>query len=331
MPGLPRELREHRCHYVPVTPRRILALHARLDRVVPAEHLLARRRPKHATQLSRDTGVPIDQRSVAIERRPSRTFHSSENTDMDLGISGRVALVGGASQGIGRAVAEVLVGEGAQVVMTARDADRTERVAAEIGAAAGLAWDSADLDAAPSLIARVAELVGPVDILVTNTGGPPANPDPLAFSDAQWERAHRTLVLSPMTLLRLVLPGMRERGWGRVVGIASVSVREPIQALILSNAERSAALAAYKTLAREVARDGVTINTLLTGSIATERMASLAGSMAAAEAGAAATVPAGRIGRPEEMAWAAAFLCSERAAYITGTALAVDGGALHGV
>ncbi|MGZ4349852.1 MAG: SDR family oxidoreductase [Solirubrobacteraceae bacterium] len=250
---------------------------------------------------------------------------------MDLGIQGRVALVGGASQGIGRAVAEALVAEGAQVVITARGAERIAEVAAEIGAAAGLAWDSADLDAAPGLIARVADEVGPVDILVTNTGGPPAGPDPLSFSAEQWEQAHRTLVLAPMTLLRLVLPGMRERGGGRVVAIASTTVREPIQALILSNAERSAQLAAYKTLAREVAHDGITINTLLTGSIATERMASLAGSMAAAEAGAAASVPAARLGRPEEMAWAAAFLCSDRAAYITGAAIPVDGGALRSI
>ena len=250
---------------------------------------------------------------------------------MDLGIQGRVALVGGASQGIGRAVAEALVAEGARVVITSRGADRIAQVAGEIGAAAGLAWDSADLDAAPGLVARVAEEVGPVDILVTNTGGPPADPDPLSFSSEQWEQAHRTLVLAPMTLLGLVLPGMRERGWGRVVAVASTTVREPISALILSNAERSAQLAAYKTLAREVARDGVTINSLLTGSIATERMASLAGSMANAEAGAAASVPAARIGQPEEMAWAAAFLASDRAAYITGTALAVDGGALRGI
>jgi 3-oxoacyl-[acyl-carrier protein] reductase len=248
---------------------------------------------------------------------------------MDLGIDGRVALVGGASQGIGRAVAEALAAEGVRVVITARDPDRTAAVAEEIGAEAGMAWDSADLDGAPGLIARVAEEVGPVDILVTNTGGPPANPDPLALSDEQWEIAHRTLVLAPMTLLRLVLPGMRERGWGRVVGIASVSVREPVPALVLSNAERSAVLAAYKTLARQVAGDGVTINTLLTGLIATERAASLAGSMEAAEAGAAETVPAGRLGRPEEMAWAAAFLCSDRAGYITGSALAVDGGVLR--
>ena len=230
---------------------------------------------------------------------------------MDLGISGRVALVGGASQGIGRAVAQTLVAEGAKVVITARHEDRTAQVAAEIGAAAGLAWDSADLDAAPALIARIADQIGPVDILVTNTGGPPPNPDPLGFATAQWEDAHRTLLLSPMTLLGLVLPGMRERRWGRVVGIASTSVREPIQALILSNAERSAALAAYKTLAREVAGDGVTINSLLTGSIATERIASLSGSLEAAEAYAAKTVPAGRLGRPEEMAATAAFLCSE--------------------
>ncbi len=250
---------------------------------------------------------------------------------MDLGIEGRVALVGGASQGIGRAVAQALIAEGARVVITSRDAERISRVAEEIGAAAGLAWDSADLDAAPALIASVAERVGPVEILVTNTGGPPPNPDPLAFSSEQWEHAHRTLVLAPMTLLGLVLPGMRERRWGRVVGIASTSVREPIQPLILSNAERSAALAAYKTLARDVAPDGVTINTLLTGTIATERMVSLAGSSQAAEQYAAATVPAGRIGRPEEMAWAAAFLCSERAAFITGTALAVDGGMLSAV
>lgn len=250
---------------------------------------------------------------------------------MDLGIRGRVALVGGATQGIGRAVAEVLIAEGARVVITARNPDRTAEVAAELGAVAGLGWDSSDLDAAPELIAGVHELAGPVDILVTNTGGPPADPDPLQFSRDDWEQAHRTLVLAPMTLLGLVLPQMRRRRWGRVVAIGSTTVREPAAALILSNAERSAALAAYKTLAREVAGDGITINTLLTGSIATDRIVSFAGSMANAVAYAAQTVPAGRLGRPEEMAWAAAFLCSDRAAYITGTALAVDGGSLLGI
>ncbi len=134
---------------------------------------------------------------------------------VDLGITGRVALVGGASQGIGRAVAEALVAEGARVVITARDEVRTGQVAAKMGAGGGYAWDSADLDAAPDLIARITEQLGPVDILVTNTGGPPVNPDPLAFSVEQWEHAHRTLVLAPMTLLGLVLPGPRGgRGWG---------------------------------------------------------------------------------------------------------------------
>ena len=250
---------------------------------------------------------------------------------MELGIEGRVALVGGASQGIGRAVAETLIAEGVAVAITARDEQRTAAVAAEIGAAAGYAWDSADLGDAEALVGRVQDEVGEIDILVTNTGGPPTGPDPLSFSEQQWEQAHRTLVLAPIALARLVVPGMRRRGWGRIVGIASTSVREPIGILMLSNAERSATLAAYKTLASALAGDGITVNTLLTGTIATERAASMAGSMPAAERGAAATVPAGRIGRPEEMGWAAAFLCSERAAFITGSALAIDGGALHGI
>lgn len=250
---------------------------------------------------------------------------------MDLGISGRVALVGGASRGIGRAIAQELVAEGVRVAITARDPDRTSQVAAEIGAAAGYGWDSADLDAAPRLIQRVTLELGPVDILVTNTGGPPQGADPLGFDSAQWREAHRTLVESPMTLLGLVVPGMRERRWGRVVGIASSSVREPIANLMLSGAERSAALAAYKTLARVLAGDGVTINTLVTGQIATERLAELYGSLDAAEEVAAGRVPAGRLGRPEEMAAAAVFLCSERAAYITGVALPVDGGLLHAI
>jgi 3-oxoacyl-[acyl-carrier protein] reductase len=250
---------------------------------------------------------------------------------MELGIAGRVALVGGASQGIGRAVAEVLIAEGARVVISARDEPRTAAVAAEIGAAAGYGWDSGDLDGAATLAARVREHVGEIDILVTNTGGPPIHPDPLAFSDAEWEQAHRTLVMAPIALARAVLPGMRERNWGRIVGIASTSVREPIGVLMLSNAERSAALAAYKTLALEFAGDGITVNTLLTGSIATERAVSMHGSMQAAEEAAAERVPAGRLGRPEEMGWAAAFLCSDRAGFITGSALAVDGGVLRGI
>jgi 3-oxoacyl-[acyl-carrier protein] reductase len=249
---------------------------------------------------------------------------------MDLGIAGRTAIVGGASAGIGRAIAAALVAEGVQVVLSSRDPERTTAAAEEVGAAAGIAWDTADVAGADGLVDAAEAAVGPIDIVVVNTGGPPAGPDPLAFDDDAWEAAHRNLVRSPMALLRRTLPGMRERRWGRVVGVASTSVREPIGNLMLSNAERSATLAAFKTLAREVAPDGVTINTLLTGRIATRRMASIHGSLEEAEAQAQAAVPAARLGRPEEMAWAAAFLCSERAAYVTGTALPVDGGLLRG-
>ncbi len=249
---------------------------------------------------------------------------------MDLGLRGRVALVGGASGGIGRAIAAALIAEGARVVVTSRDPARIADAAAELGAVAGIAWDSGDIDRVDALIDRVEADVGPVEILVVNTGGPPAGRDPLAFDDGQWEAAHRALVRSPMALLRRILPGMRERGWGRVINVASLSVREPIPELMLSNSERSAALAAFKTLAREVAADGVTLNSLLTGRIATERLASMYGSMDEAEETARTTVPAARLGRPEEMAAAAAFLCSDQAAYITGVGLPVDGGLLQG-
>ncbi|WP_026910854.1 SDR family oxidoreductase [Patulibacter minatonensis] len=250
---------------------------------------------------------------------------------MDLGIAGRTAIVGGASAGIGRAIAAALVAEGVQVVLSSRDPERTRAAAAEVGAAAGIAWDTSDVAGADGLVDAAEAAVGPIDIVVVNTGGPPAGPDPLAFDDEQWEAAHRNLVRSPMALLRRTLPGMRERRWGRVVGIASTSVREPLSNIVLSNAERSAALSAFKTLAREVAADGVTINTLLTGRIATSRMAEMHGSLERAQAAARDAVPAGRMGEPEEMAAAAAFLCSARAAYITGTALPVDGGLLRGV
>lgn len=250
---------------------------------------------------------------------------------MDLGLQGKVALVGGASAGIGRATAAMLAAEGARVVVTSRDQQRITATAEQIGAVAGIAWDSGDLDAIDPLVDRIEAEVGPIEILVLNTGGPPADPDPLAFTDEQWEDAHRTLVRSPMALLRRILPGMRERGWGRVINVMSSSVREPIPSLMLSNAERSAALAAFKTLAREVAGDGVTLNSLLPGKIDTARLASNYGSREEAEEAGRTTVPARRLGRPDEMASAAAFLCSQHAAYITGVALPVDGGLLHGI
>ncbi len=247
---------------------------------------------------------------------------------MDLGIDGKVALVMGASRGIGRAVAAELANEGARVAIVARSLERLNPVAAEIGAQP-FVHDSAELEGAAQLISSVSEQLGPIEILVTNTGGPPANPDPLGSSREQWEQAYRTLVLSPLELVRAALPGMRERGFGRIVNIGSWSVREPVQGLMLSNSHRSATLAAFKTLSREIAADGVTCNTVLPGRIATERIYELAGGRDNAETSAKTEIPAERLGEPEELAAAVAFLCSARASYITGVALLVDGGATH--
>jgi 3-oxoacyl-[acyl-carrier protein] reductase len=249
---------------------------------------------------------------------------------MDLGIGGRVALVTGASQGIGRAIAAELAREGARVGISSRSRKKIDAAAAEIGAT-GFVLDSADLDAIDGVVAEVEGALGPVDILVCNTGGPPGNPDPLSFSREQWEVAYRTLVLAQIALIERVLPGMRERGFGRILNVASTSVREPIANLMLSNAHRASMITAFKTIARSVAGDGVTLNTLLPGSIATDRAYSLAGSQEEAEANAAKTIPASRMGKPEEMAAAAAFFCSAGAGYVTGETLAVDGGMTHSI
>ena len=173
---------------------------------------------------------------------------------------------------------------------------------------------------------EVEEALGPLAILVTNTGGPPAGPDPLGFSREQWEDAYRSLVLTPMALIHAALPGMRERGFGRVLNVSSSAVREPIPVLMLSNAHRGSLLGAFKTLARAVAADGVTLNSVLPGRIATDRLAENFGSMETAQQFAADQIPAGRLGTVEEFAAVAAFLCSVPASYVTGTAILVDGG-----
>ena len=244
---------------------------------------------------------------------------------MDLGLAGKVALVTGASQGIGLGIAAGLAAEGARVAVASRDTERIAGAATAIGAHP-VVLDSGDLDAIPGVVEAVEAALGPVDVYVANTGGPPAGPDPLGFSRAQWERAHRTLVLSPMAFLERLLPGMRERGWGRVVAVGSSASREPLAALQLSNAHRPGLVAAFKILARAAAADGVTLNTVLPGRIATDRIFTNAGSREAAEEAAREAVPAGRLGSVEELAAAAVFLCSEPASYITGTTLLVDGG-----
>jgi 3-oxoacyl-[acyl-carrier protein] reductase len=244
---------------------------------------------------------------------------------MDLGLRDRVALVTGGSKGIGRGIAAGLVAEGARVAIASRSLERIEAAASEMGAR-GYAFDSGDLDAVPGLIEAVQSDLGPIDVYIANTGGPPTGADPLAFTREQWEAAHRTLVLSPMAFLERLLPGMRERGWGRVVAISSAAVREPIPGLQLSNAHRPGLVAAFKVLARQAAADGVTLNSILPGRIATDRVFGNAGSREAAEAAARREIPAARLGTVEELAAAVVFLCSAPASYITGTTLLVDGG-----
>jgi 3-oxoacyl-[acyl-carrier protein] reductase len=248
---------------------------------------------------------------------------------MDLGLSGRVALVMGASQGIGRAIAAALAREGARVAIASRSLEKLAAAAEEIkGEVHAFEADTADLERLGRLPDEVEEALGPVDVLVPNTGGPPLG-GALGHDLDQWEAAYRSLVLAPRVLVSAVIPGMRERGWGRIVNVGSSSTREPIPGLNLSNTHRMAAVGFLKTLSREVAGDGITVNTIATGRFATERLASNAGSMEAAEEGAREQVPAGRLGQPDEYGDLVAFLASERAAYITGTVVPIDGGLLR--
>lgn len=245
---------------------------------------------------------------------------------MDLGIEGKVALVTGASKGLGLGVASALACEGAKVAIASRSEERIRQAAESIGAKA-FVHDTSDADAAGELVRQVESQLGPVDILVANSGGPPASPDALSFSHEQWRSAYELLLLGALALVESVLPGMREREWGRVLSLSSAVVREPIPVLVLSSAHRAGLLAALKTIARQVAPDGVTINTLLPGVIATDR----AKELGADSPDRLATVPAGRLGTVDEFAAAAAFLCSEPAGYITATTLLVDGGAARAV
>jgi 3-oxoacyl-[acyl-carrier protein] reductase len=250
---------------------------------------------------------------------------------MDLGIEGRVALVMGASKGIGRGIAESLAREGAKVAIASRSREQLDATAEEIhGHVSAFVADAGDLDGLKQLVADVEADLGPIDILVANTGGPPQG-GPLDNSIEEWEAAYRSLVLGVRVLVEAVLPGMRERGWGRIVNVGSNSTVEPIPTLAISNSVRQAAVGFLKTLSREVAADGVTVNTVVTGKFATDRLAENEGSLENAERSARDTVPARRLGLPEEFGDLVAFLASDRAAYLTGTTIPLDGGLLRSV
>ena len=248
---------------------------------------------------------------------------------MDLGIEGRTALVMGSSRGIGRGIAEALSREGARIALASRTLEAVEAVAAELDTeTACFAADSANLARLAQLPAEVEAALGPLDILVINTGGPPAG-GALDNREEQWKAAYNDLVLAPKALIEATVVGMRARGWGRIVNVASSSVREPIAGLALSNAHRMATVGLFKTLATEIAGNGVTVNTIGTGKFATDRLAQMYGSLAAAEEHAVKDVPAGRLGTPEEYGDLVAFVCSERAGYLTGTVIPLDGGLLR--
>src|SRR5918995_1857365 len=261
---------------------------------------------------------------------------------MELGLRGRTAVVGGATSGLGRASAEALAAEGCNLLIWSRRADALEELADALRQAHGVAVASVAADATdPEAAARVAEAaaaLGPVDILISNAGGPPTVA-PAATDRAGWQRAFQLLAETPIELATRLLPGMRERGWGRIVAILSSGVRQPIPELVYSNAARSALAAWLKTTARAVAAEGVTVNGVMPGRIATPRIHELDSGRAeregstedAVRAAHLATIPAGRYGEPDELATLVAFLASDRATYITGQLIAVDGGLIAGL
>lgn len=247
---------------------------------------------------------------------------------MELGLSGRCALVTGASSGLGLSSAAALAAEGVRVVMVARDAERLARAAASVtGDVHVLPGDVSDIDGVDELVGTAAQMLGGLDILVANAGGPPAGTFATTDLDAYLPALELNL-LSTVAMCSAAVPLMRDGGWGRIVAITSISVREPIGNLILSNTARAGLTGFLKTLSREVAGEGITVNSLQPGLHRTPRLVDLHGD-AVDDLG--AMIPAGVVGDPDDFGAIAAFLCSDAARFVTGAAIPVDGGAAHGL
>ena len=259
---------------------------------------------------------------------------------MDFGIRGKVALVCGASKGIAYAAAEELAKEGCALSICSRDADSIASAATKLAAfgvpVLSLVADLATADGIAHVVRETNARYGHVDILIANTGGPPTGPA-MEHDWTAWTRASELLLRSAVELTRAFVPGMRERKWGRVISITSKAVKEPVTSLVLSNSLRAAVTGYLRTLANEVAADGVTVNTVLPGFTATERLEALAEANMqrtgttrdAVYAAWIAQTPAGRLGRAEELGATIAFLASDRAGFITGQAILVDGGTVN--
>ncbi|MEJ2291093.1 MAG: SDR family oxidoreductase [Deinococcales bacterium] len=251
---------------------------------------------------------------------------------MDLGLKGKIALVTGASKGIGLAVAQTLAAEGARVALVARDADALGQAVRGIqqagGEAVAVPGDVSRLADVERIVAEVRRQLGDPDVLVANAGGPPAGV-PTSLGEEAWAAAFELTLMSSVRLAREVVPAMRRARWGRIVNITSFLVKEPVLNLALSNALRSGVTAHAKGLSEEIASDGVTVNNVGPGYTATERLDDLFD-----EEGMSALVdriPARRLAEPEEIAAAVTFLASDRAGYITGQTLVVDGGFVKGL
>ena len=245
---------------------------------------------------------------------------------MDLGLKGKRALVMGGSSGLGQAIAETLIKEGATVAICARSEEKLRNAAKAMNAAFAISADLSKPGTGTKLVNDVIAKLGGIDILVTNTGGPAAG----KFSETtpeQWNDGFQNLWMSAVDSIRAALPGMQSRKWGRILLVTSIAAKEPLAGLTVSNGLRAGLLGLTKSISHEIAADGITINALLPGYTKTERLAELGLS----DEKISSLVPARRLGRPEEFAALTAFLASEQAAYITGQAIACDGGTLKGL
>lgn len=255
------------------------------------------------------------------------------NPHMDLGISGKIALVTGASKGIGFAVASGLAAEGVKVALSARNedslAEAVEKVRAAGGDCYGFPADVSDEGQIDSLFARVQEELGDPQILVVNSGGPPGG-KASGLSEEQWSVAFDLTLMSAVRTSRAALPAMRQAGWGRIINITSLTVKQPVLTLTLSNAFRAAVTGYAKTLSGEVAAEGITVNNVGPGYTETERLEELFTDDSARDR-LLSSIPAGRFGTPEEIASVAVYLASRQAAYITGQTITPDGGATLGL